>query len=137
MKYNHVFENSLKKLSSLQRVRIKTDPKFFAQEGLPEDCPSYEGYILEEDLDTVKVVLLAPKMPIKRISLNDIETVEDNDTLTDLKLFIANKLNLTCDSPVYGQIHSATTIYELEVFLKQFGLDAESICDLYGEYITN
>lgn len=139
MKYNQIFERSLSNLTSLQRVRIKTDPKILHQEGKPENCPSYEGYVLEEGLTKVKILVLPPDLSIEEIPTDLIEFIADtekNDAFNDLKEYALKKLNLGEDSPAVCQINGCTNIDELEVFLKQSGMEDHQITDLYGEFIT-
>jgi len=139
VKYNQILEECLKNLTSLQRIRIKTDPKALHKEGRPENCPAYEGYILEEGLTKVKILVLPPDLSIEEIPTDLIEFIADkekNDAFSDLKNYAIQKLNLQEGNPSICQLQSSNNIDELEVFLKQAGLDEQDIADLYGEFIT-
>ncbi len=139
MRYNLVIENSLNRLTSLQRVRVKADPKFLQKEGTPEKCPSYEGYILEEGLTKVKILVLPPDLSIEEIPTDLIEYIADEDKVNafdDLKRFALEKLCLGEGNPLIHQIEACNNINELEIFLKQTGMDTNQISNLYGEFIT-
>lgn len=138
MRYNLVIENSLNRLTSLQRVRVKTDPKFLQKEGTPEKCPSYEGYILEEGLTKVKILVLPPDLTIEEIPTDLIEYIADEekaDAFEDLKVYIIKHLGLKENNPLISQIINSTCINDIETFLKQTGLDEKKISDLYSSFI--
>jgi len=138
VKYDLIIENSLNKLTSLQRVRIKTDPKYLHKEGLPEKCPNYEGYILEEGLSKVKILILPPDLSIEEIPTELIEYIADEekaDAFEDLKIFIIKQLGLKQDNPLISQIINSTCINDIEMFLQQTGISEKQISDLYSGFI--
>jgi hypothetical protein len=138
VRYNLVIENSLSKLTSLQRVRVKTDPKFLQKEGTPEKCPSYEGYILEEGLTKVKILVLPPDLSVEEIPTDLIEYIADEekaDVFNDLKVYIIKQLGLREDNPLISQIANSQCVNEIETFLKQTGLSEKHISELYSSFI--
>lgn len=138
MKYNFIIENCLKNLTSLQRIRVKTDPKYLAKEGKPEKCPTYEGYILEEGLTKVKILVLPPDLSIEEIPTDLIEYIADEekaDAFDDLKVYIIKTLGLKEENPLITQLQNSQCIDEVETFLRQTGLDEKQISDLYSGFI--
>ncbi len=138
MKYNLIIENTLKSLSSLTKVRIKTDPKYIGKLNDLSEAPDYIGYVLKEGLSKVKVLILPPDLSIEEIPIDLIEYIsaEDKaDVFTDLKRFAVEQLAINEEDPVFQQICNSHNIEELEIFLKQKGVSDEHIAELYKEFI--
>ena len=138
MIYNLVIEKALQNLSSLPRVRIKTDPKYVGKYNDLSGAPDYIGYVLHEGLSKVKVLILPPDLSIEDIPVDLIEYIsaEDKaDVFTDLKRFIITKLSIKEEEPVFTQIANCQVIDDLEAFLKQYGVSDEHIQELYKEFI--
>lgn len=140
MRYNTIIENYLQNLTSLQRIRVKTDPKYLTKEGTPEKCPSYEGYILEEGAGRLKVLILPPDLSIEEIPLDLIEYIADEDhlqTFEELKEYILQQLNLKEGNPLTSQVLNSTCIKELDQFIKQSGISGDRLADLYSGFILH
>jgi len=139
VKYNLVVENTIKNLSSLKKIRIKADPRFIlnAQNDL-SNCPSYEGYVLEEGLSKVKVLILPPDLSIHEIPTELIEYISAENkagVFDDLKVFIIKKLDFKEDNPAIHQIANSQCINDVETFLKQQNVNEDQILELYKEFI--
>jgi hypothetical protein len=140
VKYDHIIESSINNLTSLKRVRVKTDPKHLAKEGTPEKCPSYEGYVLEEGLTKAKILILPPDLSIEEIPIELIEYIVDQekeDAFDGLKRHIIERLELKENNPLVSQICNCTCINDIETFLKQSGLSDIQISDLYSSFILD
>lgn len=140
MRYNTIIENHLQNLTSLQRIRVKTDPKYLTKEGTPENCPSYEGYILEEGAGRLKVLILPPDLCIEEIPLDLIEYIADEDhlqTFEELKEYILQQLSLEEGNPLTSQILNSTCIKDLDQFIKQSGISGDQLADLYSGFILH
>ncbi len=138
MRYNLIIEAQINRLSSLQKVRIKTDPKYLAKENMPDKCPAYEGYILEEGLSKVKVLILPPDMSIEEVPIELIEYIsaeDKDDVFNDLKRFIISSLNIKENDPLEAHIINSCDLNELETYIKQAGVVEGDINKLYGEFI--
>ena len=138
MNYRQVIENCLKNITSLQKIRVKTDPKFLAANNGPEGSPSYEGYILEEGLSNIKILVMPPDLSIEEIPAELIEYIADEEktgVFNDLINFIINGLELSEDDPLKQQLANCKCISEVEQFLKQKGLNDAQISKIYGEFI--
>lgn len=144
MKYNLLAEEYIKSLSSLQKVRIKVDPraltKALTKEADIQDLPAYEGFILEEGSTHVKILVLPPDMHVSEIPKELIEYIADDqreDILCDLKTYIITALNLVDGDPVRDQIINSLEINEIESIIKKSGMTDEFISDLYKEFILS
>lgn len=138
MRYNLVIENALKNLTSLKKVRVKTDPKFVKSLNDLSEAPDYVGYVLQEGLSKLKILMLPPDLGVEDIPVDLIEYIsaEDKaDVFTDLKRFVIEKLGIKEEEPVFLQIANSQNIDELEVFIKQHGLTEDNLSDLYKEFI--
>lgn len=143
MKYNKIILENLQKVA-LKRVRIKVDP---ASIGVAEDltrCNGYEGYVLAETAESMKVLVVIPG-PEGNTSVVDVplEYLElllqnlNNIKMDSFKNFIVSALEVAEDDPIIQQIHACESIDDIEVFLKDRGLDQDEIAKLYKYYINH
>jgi hypothetical protein len=119
-------------------VRVRVDPKHFTQEADLSKCPAYEGYILEENISRVKILILPPNFSITDIPIEFIEKIADEEKLEvfeDLKAFLIQKLELKEGDPLINQIASSQTIDEIESFINQPGSEHSVLTDYYKEFI--
>lgn len=140
MKYNFLIEKHLKQLSSLQKVRIKTDPRFVKQESDLSNCPSYEGYVLEEKLASFKILVLPPDLSIQDIPIELIETIADEhneNIFAELIMCFIRELNLKEGDPLMQQFLNCSCIDEIEQFALQHGLSQDQITNIYKEFILS
>jgi hypothetical protein len=141
MKYNQVIFESLQKVA-LKKVRIKIDPINVSANTNLANCNGYEGYVLAEDQEITKVLVITPDQD-NNLSVMDIPNehlvkyANINENLTKLKEFIILALDLPVDDPLIQQLHAAESIDDVEVFLRDRGLADNEIADLYKYYIAN
>jgi hypothetical protein len=141
MKYNQVILENLQKVS-LKKVRIKTDPVGVSANTDLSSCNGYEGYILAEDQDFTKVLVMKPNpdgsITVMEVPNENLERLTNiNENLYLLKDYIVLALDLAIDDPLIQQLHAAESIDDVEVFLKDRGLSDEDIMNLYKYYIAN
>jgi hypothetical protein len=141
MKYNQVILESLHKVS-LKKVRIKVDPINVKVNADLSNCNGYEGYVLAEDQEFTKVLVMKPNqdgsIAVMEVPNENLERLASiNENLTALKEFILLALNVTPDDPLIQQLQAAESIDDVEVFLKDRGLTDEDIINLYKYYIAN
>ena len=143
MGFHSLLNESLKK-TSLRRIRIKTDPAQVANNEDFRKIEGYEGYILGESKMGLKVLVLNPEMSINEIPEEMLEIIshEGNlDMLNEFKNFAKDCLSKykqkSENDPVFAQIDSASTIDEVETFIKQGGLTESEINDLYRKFLSN
>lgn len=137
MKFDLLLETCFNKLTSLKKVRIKVDPLTLLQSNDLSECPSYEGYVLEENDDMVKVLMLQPVVGIENISSDKLEEVDDSDdVLTELQRYIIDYLQLDNADPLYTQIYNCTNLDDIETFLRQSGCDEGDIMEIYRNFIA-
>jgi hypothetical protein len=143
MKFNHLISESLHK-TDLKKIRIKVDP---ANINVTEDlakCDGYEGYVLAEDSDCTKIMLITPdstgNMSVIEVPNNCIQQINQRpgiEQLSNFKQFIILTLNLSESDPLIQQLLTCTTIDDIESFLKDSGLTEDDITKLYKYYIIN
>jgi len=141
MKYNRIILESLQKVA-LKKVRIKVDPINVSQGADLSNCNGYEGYVLAEDREITKVLVITPDqendMSIMDIPNEHLEQLANvNENLTALKEFILLALDIASDDPLIQNINACESIDDVEVFLKDRGLTDEDITNLYKYYIAN
>lgn len=141
MKYNQIILESLHKVA-LKRVRIKVDPISVNQSTDLSRCNGYEGYVLAEDQELTKVLVIQPdqagNMSVMEIPNEHlVKYANINENLTALKEFILLALDIPLDDPLVQQLHAAESIDDIEVFLKDRGLTEDDVVQLYKYYIAN
>jgi hypothetical protein len=141
MKYNQIILESLQKVS-LKKVRIKVDPINVSQNADLSSCNGYEGYVLAEDQELTKVLVITPDegngMSVMHIPNEHLERLTNiSDNLTTLKEFILLALDIPLDDPLIQILHAAESINDVEAFLRDRGLTDENITNLYKYYIAN
>ena len=141
MKYNQVILESLQKVS-LKKVRIKVDPINVNINADLSNCNGYEGYVLAEDQEFTKVLVMKPNddgsMTVMEVPNESLEKLANiNENLAALKEFILLALNVSMDDPLIQQLQAAESIDDVEVFLKDRGLTDEDFIKLYKYYIAN
>jgi len=128
--------------TNLRRIRIKTDPSKVANNEDFKNVEGYEGYILGECRGMLKVLVLAPDMPIMDIPPEVLEHIYDDqvgDVLSEFKNYakeylIKNK-NKKQNDPVFVNIDNSSEYNEIESFLKQGGVSDEELSKIYREFI--
>jgi hypothetical protein len=139
VRFDLLLETCFNKLTALQRVRVKVDPSTIPYASDLSECPSYEGYVLEENDGVVKVLMIQPNVGVETIPAASVEPVDDgcdSNILDELKRFILQHLNLQESDPLFDQILNCTSLDEVEIFLQQSGLGEGDILELYKEFIV-
>ena len=139
MKYDQIILESLQKIA-LKKVRIKVDPINVSQSTDLSNCNGYEGYVLAEDQEITKVLVMIPNqdgsMSVMQIPNEHLEMINNAaQNLDNLKQFIILSLDITSDDPLIQNISACESIDDVEVFLRDRGLTDENISNLYKYYI--
>jgi len=140
----HKLLNESLRITNLKRIRIKTDPSCVANTEDFTDVKGYEGYILRECMGKLRVLVLAPDMPIMDIPPEMLEHINDErgaDMLVEFKEYAKKYMTAVkkkqLDDPVYANIDNSSEYRDVEVFLKQNGLTEQELNDLYRGFIEH
>lgn len=142
MQYDKIIEESLKR-TALKRIRIKVDPALVTAGTELKGLDGYEGYVLEECMGKIKVLVLTPEMSVHDIPEECIEMFamqHDMDVFDEFKAFAIKNLiksGLPENSPTFEQIRNCTCLNDVDQYLKQSGFTGERLADLYRDFITN
>ena len=142
MQYDKIIEESLKK-TALKRIRIKVDPALVNAGTDLSGLDGYEGYVLEECMGRLKVLILPTDMGIHDVPEEFIEVLaakNDIDVFEEFKAFaVKNLINdgMPENSPTLEQIKNSNCISDIEQYLKQSGFTGERLAELYRSFITN
>jgi hypothetical protein len=142
MQYNRIIEESLKK-TALKRIRIKVDPALVNASADLTGLDGYEGYVLEECMGKLKVLVLTPDMAVHDIPEQFIEmlvTQHDMDVFEEFKAFAIKNLikdGMPENSPTLEQVLNSGCLNDIEQYLKQSGFTGERLADMYRDFITN
>ena len=142
MHYDRIIQESLKK-TALKRIRIKVDPALVNASADLTGLDGYEGYVLEECMGKMKVLVLTPDMLIHDIPEEFIEmlsTQHDADVFEEFKAFAIKNLiqdGMPENSPALQQVRNSGCLNDIEQYLKQSGFTGERLSDMYRDFITN
>ena len=142
MEYTKVIEESLKK-TALKRIRVKVDPALVTAGVDFSKVDGYEGYVLEECMGRLRVLVLSPDMPICDLPEEMLEIVADkvdSDVFEEYKAFVMNRLikdGKTINDPLLEQIRCSADINSIEVLINQAGYTGDRLAELYRDFITN
>jgi hypothetical protein len=142
MHYDRIIEESLKK-TALKRIRIKVDPAKISAECDFSKVEGYEGYVLEECMGRLKILVLSPDMPICDLPKEVIEAIankQDTDVFEEYKAFVISKLikdGKTINDPLLEQIKGSGDINSIEQLISQSGYTGDKLACLYRDFITN
>lgn len=137
-RYNDVLSEFVKQ-TTLKRIRIKTDPQTKNHLSFGH---GYEGFILEED-DMGNVVVMVPDLEdnILKLGPDDYEDYETGGGLFDAykdhiihflqKDKSSDELKVEIDK--IGMINNMS---QLEIYLKQQGLDDKDLLDTFRTFFT-
>lgn len=138
MRIDTIIESTLKN-SQLKRVRIKVDPAQLLMQNF-HMVDSYEGYILEEDGDMIKVLMMNlpdefdPIQTVDRKHVSDCSG--DNTQLITKVLRQLEKEGITTDNPTYQKIRNTTSSDFVDQFLRELGYDDKRLIELYKAIST-
>ena len=133
-----IIEKTLRE-SKLRKIRIKVDPSELAVFGY-ENVSSFEGYILEEGLDTVRVFMIGVPQginPIQTVNRQHITTVEPSPISSRFLEFKSKLLQqlekegIQKDNPQHVQIQNCNNPEFIDSYLKELKFDDKKISDLY------
>jgi hypothetical protein len=142
MHYDRIIQESLKK-TALKRIRIKVDPALVNASADLTGLDGYEGYVLEECMGKMKVLVLTPDMPIHDIPeeyIQMLSTQHDADVFEEFKAFAIKNLiqdGMPENSPTLQQVRNSSCLNDIEQYLKQSGFTGERLSDMYRDFITN
>ena len=133
-----IIEKTLKE-SKLKRVRIKVDPSELAIFGY-EKVSSFEGYILEEGVSSVRVFMVGipaginPIQTVDRQHITPIEPCPPSPKFFEFKSKILQHLEkegISKDTPQYQQIQNCNNPEFIDTYLKELKFDDGKIANLY------
>lgn len=143
MAFHSLLLESLLK-TNLKRVRIKTDPAKVSNNEDFRKIAGYEGFILKEFKNNLKVLVLNPELSISDVSedmLEYIQQCEHDEILTEFrnyaKLDLVKTKGKKDRDPVFFNLDNCQTMDEMESFLKQNGYTETDLNDLYRKFIEN
>lgn len=116
---------------ALKKIRIKVDPIYSSYTNF-RNINSYEGYVVTETLNELKIMVIKPGLPI--IMMPKAGLLSD-DKLDVFKNYLIRALELEEGTPLYSQILNSTHLEDIEIFLKQAGRQETDIVELYRNYI--
>lgn len=131
MNFDVIIQENLKK--ALKLVRVKVDPIFSSYENF-RNVNSYEGYIIEETPNIIKMMVAEPSLPV--INIPRIAILDD-ETLEMFKHFILNEIDVSEEDSLFGQIVNSTCLKDIETFLKQSGYNDVDLINMYRNYVEN
>tara|TARA_R110000868_G_scaffold138335_2_gene352371 strand:+ start:3205 stop:3606 length:402 start_codon:yes stop_codon:yes gene_type:complete len=131
MRFNHVFFENVGK--HLKRVRIKVDPRHASFEQF-RYVDSYEGYILEENNQFVKLMVIKTGSPIVDIPC---DALTSPSPLDHFKYFIFKHLQILDSESYFTNIKNAARYEDVEALLKQRGSSDAEIINLYREFVKS
>ena len=142
MQYGKVIEEGLRN-TSLKRIRVKIDPAIVSKECDFTKCDGYEGYILEENAGSLKVLVLTPDMTIEDIPAEFLEYLaseDEADTFEEFKKFIIQRLvkdGKAENDPLLQNICNSDCINDIEQYVKQCGYTGDNLSELYKDFILD
>lgn len=143
MKMSVLMESVLRK-SMLKRIRIKVDPTQIEHSNLALS-PSYEGYVLEECGEMLKVYVLdlpAEFNPIQNVNKKFTTPVQvpSNNKFLQVRgklLEGVKRFGIAEDSPQFGQLSNTDSIDTFEQLLRQAGFNDTKLFELYKNIVTH
>jgi len=139
----HLYISESLKNTNLRRIRIKTDPSKVKNNEDFKNIEGYEGYILGESKGFLKILILTPDMPLMDVPPEIIEHINDEhniDYMNNFKEFCKKYLEThgtkTCD-PIFKNIDNSNNFNDVEIFLKQHGLNNETLLEIYKGFLEN
>lgn len=116
---------------TLKKIRIKVDPSHASAENY-RLIDSYEGYVLEENDQIVRLMVLKSGMPVVSVEKDALIAC---DTLTKFKAHLKDFVKFIDSDPTSLNIQSASTYEDIEIFLLQYGLSHADICNIYRNFL--
>ena len=129
MKFNSAITAIYEK--TLKKIRIKVDPLHANAENF-ESVDGYEGYILAECEDSLKLVVMKPGNPVVDIPR---DALVEPTMFEKFKGFVELKLGLTMDSMSPIKPYAAKSFEDLEKALAGDGFENKDIAKFYREFL--
>ena len=131
MKVDRIIEEALRK-ANLKKIRIKVDPRQLVNQGF-EHCTSFEGYVLEECGNSLKVYLINPPPEVEPVQMVDRENARElNNTFfsKEVILKILDMLNLPEGTPGVEQIKNTNDPEFITKYFNDLPVDQEKLLDV-------
>lgn len=134
MRIDTILESTLRN-SKLKRVRIKIDPAQYVMQDY-HMLDAYEGYVLEENLDTLKVYMLNlpdgfdPVQVVKKQHAQEISN-EDRSQIVTKVLKQLDAEGISCDNPQYQKIKNLNDGEFVDAYLRELGFDDKKLIEFY------
>lgn len=131
MKVDRIIEEALRK-ANLKKIRIKVDPRQLVNQGF-EHCTSFEGYVLEECGNSLKVYLINPPPEVEPVQMVDKENARElNNTFfsKEVILKILDMLNLPEGTPGVEQIKNTNDPEFITKYFNDLPVDQEKLLDV-------
>ena len=129
MRFDEVFIENVGK--RLKKIRIKVDPRHASFENY-RFIDSYEGYILEENAQFVRVMVIKMGSPVVDIPQ---DALMAPSTLDHFKYFILKHLQMLDSEPAFDNVKNAARFEDVEIVLKHRGTTEAELVNLYREFI--
>ena len=89
MKVDRIIEEALRK-ANLKKIRIKVDPRQLVNQGF-EHCTSFEGHVIEECGNSLKVYLINPPPEVEPVQMVDRENARElNNTFFSKEVILSS-----------------------------------------------
>lgn len=134
MRINTILENTLRN-SKLKRVRVKIDPAQLDMQDF-HMIDSYEGYILEETPDTLKVYMLNlpddfdPVQTVNRQHAEELPDTCDTSIIPKVLRQLEHE-GVSCDNPYYQKIQNLHDAEFVDAYLRELGFDDKKLIEFY------
>lgn len=129
MKFDSAINSLFKK--TLKKIRVKVDPLYASAENFM-NIDNYIGYILEEDAENLRVMIVKSGYPIVDIP----RAAMMKPTMFDLfKTFVETKISLLKVETAKVKPSKASSFEELEGLLSNGGFTNREILDFYRDFL--
>lgn len=131
MKVDRIIEEAFKK-ANLKKIRIKVDPRQLVNQGF-EHCNSFEGYVLEECGNTLKVYLINPPPEVEPVQIVDKENARELENTffsKEVILKILDMLDLPEGTPGVEQIKNTNDPEFITKYFNDLPVDQEKLLDV-------
>ena len=129
MKFEEVFIENVGK--RLKRIRIKVDPRHASFENY-RFIDSYEGYILEENAQFIKLMVIKTGSPVVEVPQ---DALMEPALLDHFKYFVMEHAHMSDTEPAFVNVKNAARYEDVEIVLKQRGTTDTELVNLYREFI--
>lgn len=135
-KLNSLVYESAKKMK-LKRVQIKCDPSLTNTLDF-SNVAAYEGYILEEGIETVSVMIIKQDLPVVEVPTKT-ATQTDEPNLNSFKLASFKQYitkSFQSGDPLIGQLKNANSVEEIESIMVQNNVSTEKFIQILRRFVN-